>query len=340
MEGRGAYLRVGLLLIGALAVGIAMVVFLSGPHIKEGRTFESYFSESVQGLEPGSSVRYRGVGLGQVTEIGLVNAVYAHQGMEDAHSSVFNLVLVRYKVDLALVGPNNDLEAAVKAGLRARLASAGLTGQSYVELDFVAPDKYPPLVVPWKPVFDYIPSIPSTFLQVQDAAQQFLSKLNQVNVNALLESLGRLIDDLRVELAAGDVHQTLASANDLLRGLRGAVDGADLPGLSADLRNTLNGIHAVADSKDTKELLANANLAADRLAAAAAKLPPLVATLDQTVHRVDNGFADLQQELTPVLRDARAAMMNLRDTTETLRRYPSQVLLGGPPPRQAGEAGR
>ena len=41
---------------------------------------------------------------------------------------------------------------------------------------------------------------------------------------------------------------------------------------------------------------------------------------------------DLQAELAPILRDLRAAVGNLRDTTEQLRRYPSQAIFGAPPP--------
>ena len=41
----------------------------------------------------------------------------------------------------------------------------------------------------------------------------------------------------------------------------------------------------------------------------------------------------LQQGLLPILRDAQAAVANLRDTTEELRRYPPQFLLANPPPR-------
>jgi ABC-type transporter Mla subunit MlaD len=74
--------------------------------------------------------------------------------------------------------------------------------------------------------------------------------------------------------------------------------------------------------------------AADKLAETAAKLPALVAAADATVHQTSNGVADLQAELEPVLRDARAAAANLREATDRLRRYPAGVLLGAPPPRE------
>ena len=65
-------------------------------------------------------------------------------------------------------------------------------------------------------------------------------------------------------------------------------------------------------------------------------LPALIASLDATLKRANNGTSDVQAELIPVLRDAKAAAANLRETTETLRRYPASMLLGAPPPRANG----
>ena len=72
----GIYLRVGLLILGGLALLVAMIWFLGGARISSGTLYESYFSELVQGLEVGAAVKYRGVTIGRVSEIGLVSAAY------------------------------------------------------------------------------------------------------------------------------------------------------------------------------------------------------------------------------------------------------------------------
>jgi ABC-type transporter Mla subunit MlaD len=76
MEARAVYLRVGLLIVGGVMLLVALIWFLSGARITGGTVFESYFSESVQGLEVGAPVKYRGVTIGRVTEVGLVTAEY------------------------------------------------------------------------------------------------------------------------------------------------------------------------------------------------------------------------------------------------------------------------
>ncbi len=340
MEGRGIYLRVGLLLIGALAAGIGLVLFLSAQRNAAGTMFETYFTESVQGLDVGGAVKYRGVTLGQVTQIGIVRAEYPQAARINPLSRLAGMVIVRFRIDLTRIGPHADPEAAIKAGLRIRLASQGITGITYLELDFVnPPDLYPPLHLTWTPSTQYIPSMPSTLTQVQDAATELLARLGQINLNGLMESIGGLVDQLRVEIATGDVHRLLVDTDATLHTVRDAIAGADLPALAGELRGAAGAIRGVAEGRPTQEMLSRAALAADRLAAAAEKLPALVTAVDGTVRRVDSGVADIQRDVVPLLRDARDAAQNLRETTEALRRYPAGSLLGGPPPRPA-EAGR
>ena len=331
-SGRGAFLRVGLLLATGVGLAIALVLFLSGNRIRHGTILETYFQESVQGLEVGAPVKFRGVSLGEVTEIGLVSAVYKPLDLkEDAN----RLVYVRYIVDLARTGSPAGLENAVESGLRARLASQGLTGLAYIELDFVDPAQFPEIPVPWTPTYDVIPSEPSTLAKVQDAAQTLLAHINAVDLEALSTSAQRVLDDLHAQLASGgDAQQAMASATALMATARQAVERADLPGLTAEARATVATVRGLAGGPQVREILAAATRAADRLADMAAKLPALVSALEATAHRTNSGVADAQSELVPLLRDARAAAANLRDTTEALRRYPAGVLMGGPPPRE------
>jgi ABC-type transporter Mla subunit MlaD len=328
----GVNLRVGLFILGGIGLLIALVWYLGGARTGSGPLFESYFSESVQGLEVGATVKFRGVTIGRVAELGLVNAEYGRGEGIDRERQTYRLVFVRYSIDPAKIGPLPDTQTAVKLGLRIRIASQGLTGLSYLELDFVDPERYPALNVPWQPKAEYIPSMPSTFTQVQDAAQQFLAKLNRLDIDSLSIQITGLIGDIRTQLSTGDIHDTLAAATTLLRSANDAVRAADLPGLTSDLKHTSDSLRDVAQSEDLKKALANTALAADRVANVAAKLPALVASLQALAQRVGSGTADLQQSLAPLLRDTQAAAQNLREMTESLRRYPAQVL-GGPPPR-------
>jgi ABC-type transporter Mla subunit MlaD len=309
MQNSGPFLRVGLLLLGGVAALVGLIVFFSGERIRDGRDFETYFQESVQGLDVGTPVRFRGVNLGKVTDIGLATASYGGDVFDAARTNTSALVVVRFRIDMSKLGSLVSVETGVKEGLRARIANQGITGVNYIELNFEEPGKFPPLNIPWKPHDTYIPSVPSTLVQVQDAAQQLLVKLNAVDLAGFLDNMNALVADVREQLDHGDVHTVLVQAQAALAAASNATDG-----------------------QETRTLIVTANQAVSRLANAMAQLPSLIQGLQVTVRRADNGTADLQQSLSPILRDIQATLANLRDASAQLRRDPGQLLFGAPPP--------
>jgi ABC-type transporter Mla subunit MlaD len=325
------YLRVGLMLVVSVVLGVALVMFLGRNQVSGGLGYETYFRETVQGLDVGSPVRFRGVQLGQVTEIRLAAAAYPAQAAS-VQDTQTRLVVVRFAVDPNKLGRVPETSAAVTAGLRTRLAAQGITGLVYLELDFVDPERFPVQPVPWQPQFAIIPSMPSTISQFQDAAQQLAAKLQDVDIPHLAASLQGLLDDARTQLGGGELGQTLAEAALLMRTLRAGAEAAELPALAGELRATVAALRNLAGGDQSRELIAATTKSAERLSEAVTRLPALISSLETAVRRVNNGTADAQAELLPALRDARAAAASLRDTTETLRRYPSS-LLSAPPPR-------
>ncbi|MDE2007852.1 MAG: MCE family protein [Rhodospirillales bacterium] len=334
METNPAYLRVGILIAAGVALAIGIVWFLGGERFRHGTVFESYFDESVQGLEVGAPVKYRGVTVGRVTAIGLVSAAYGREAM-DLDRRAYRQVFVRYLVDTAKIGPVPPLAKAIALGLRARVVSQVLTGIGYVELDFFNPVAYPAVTPPWKPEAAFIPSVPSTFAQVQDAAQALLAKLDKVDLDRLSRDLVGLVESLQAELANGDVHRTLADADLLLRTTRQQVRAADLPALSAELRHTAAALQALARDPALRRTLANSATASARLVALSAQLQALAARLQVALTQTASGTAALRARIDPILRDLGAAASDLRDTTDTIRRYPASIL-AAPPPRGDG----
>ena len=328
----GTYVRVGLLLVGSIALAVGLVLFLGRNRVSNGVGYESYFRESVQGLDVGSPVKFRGVQLGQVTEIALVTAAYPVPAA-NVQDELNRMVVVRYVVDPKKLGRVPQIADAVEAGLRVRLAALGITGLAYLELDFVDPARFPAWPVSWQPQFGVIPSMPSTISQFQDAAQALAAKLENVDIPGLATALLGLVNDARSQIGNGDLKRTLAEAATLMTTLRQGAEVADLPTLALQLRETIAALGNLAGGKASQDLLAATAKSAERLSEVITRLPALVNSLETAVRRVNNGTADAQSELLPALRDARAAAASLRDTSETLRRNPSSVLLGGPPPR-------
>jgi ABC-type transporter Mla subunit MlaD len=343
---RGLYLRVGLLVVVGLALALGFVLFLTANRLRgTALVFETYIRESVQGLEAGSSVRYRGVAIGRVVSIGLVSAEYRRPEGEP-FVGAFQRVLVRFAVEERRLGDVPSVQEAVKLGLRVRLATQGLTGVSYIELDFVSPERFPVEEVPWVPDFPYVPAIPSTVAQVQTAAETLLQRLQEVDLPQLVANFGGLLGDLRGELRDGELSQMLRGAIAVLESAQRAVDGAEVPRVSAELRGLIADLaatsgearqavaelRAVLTGREVRQTIGNLAAASGDLRGAAQRLPQSAASAEQGLRAARGVAVDVQAELGPLLRDLRATLANLRETTEALRRSPSQALFGAPPP--------
>lgn len=333
---RKIQLSVGLMVVVGLALLVGVVLFLTQNRL--GRSdvmFETYIRESVQGLEVGSPVRYRGVSVGRVTEIALAAAEYRRPEGE-GFAAAFQLVVVRFAVNLVRVGDVPSTADAVAAGLRARLASQGITGVAYIELDFLDAERFPVPSVPWTPRYSWIPAVPSTVAQVTSAAEMVLRQVQGIDFVGMAANINDLFLDLRRQTDSGELAVALREAASLMQELRAIAGSADVPGAVAELRASAGAIKNLADGREIRETLSAMGAAAQDLRRATARLPGTIGQLESGLRAARNTTTDVQADLAPVLRDLRAATSNLRETTEALRRSPSQALWGAPPPAPAG----
>jgi len=77
MSLRANYFKLGLFVIGAVICAVVILLVVgSGRWFTPKLTIESYFDESVQGLDIGSKLKYRGVVIGDVTLISFTHIRY------------------------------------------------------------------------------------------------------------------------------------------------------------------------------------------------------------------------------------------------------------------------
>lgn len=328
MELSSASFRVGAFVLGGIACLVALFLFLSGGLFQGGTVYETYFSESVQGLTVGTPVKYRGVPVGDVTYLGLVAMDYAPDIRAVEKQKQYRQIVVRFRLNFKKVGPV-DMEKGVQAGLRAQIRPQGITGLSYIDLSFVNPQTYPPETVPWTPEYPVIPSVPSQLTQVQDAAEKVFNSLSQVDIAKMSDNLTQLIASLNQEMSSGDGKEALANANELLTNLNQAVKQSDLPATAASIRN-------LADGRQTQQILAQLNQTTAQLAKVSAQMPALVNASQAAVNQASETTADVQARLLPILQSMKTTMDNLRDLSASLSANPGQVILGAPPPPQEG----
>jgi paraquat-inducible protein B len=329
--GRTLYIRVGVLALAGAVLAIGFVVFLfGGSGLKASQVFETYVEESVQGLDVGAPVRYRGVAVGRVTQIGLVSAEYRRPDTV-AYGQGFQLVFIRFGVDQALIGETPSLIDAVRLGLRARIRAQGITGVNYVELDFVNPERFPVPTLAWQPRNPVLPAIPSTVAQVTNAAEQMVQRLTGLPLEQMALDLSGLLTNLNRQTGEGDFAVTLREVARTMTLVRSAMEDADIAGALAELRAAAADARGLLTGPEMRGAVANTSAAAAELRRSAQRLPGAVEGMERTMRAARETTIDVQAELLPILIDLRAATASLRATADQLRASPSQALFGAPP---------
>lgn len=345
MSAKANYFKLGVFVIAAIAAGIAVVLIIgSGRWLQPRFTIETYFNESVQGLDIGSKVKYRGVNVGEVTRI---TFTYVRYELDRPISERMRYVLVEAQVQPRLVGgravgditrPENASQE-VERGLRMRLTPQGITGTNYLEMDYVEPIP-PPLPVDWTPDNTYIPSAPSTVMQFVTAASEIIDRLHRLDVEATVQNLNRLLSTLNERVGDLNTKSINQRAERLLDRLDSTVAGLDTRRLSQEATGLMNELRTT--NNELRQTLANPawqKLPEDASAAIARvrtivddpNLPRTLSSLTRTLGRLDRIFGGSEADLTSTIENLRQITDNLRDLTEEAKRYPSGVLFGRPP---------
>jgi paraquat-inducible protein B len=338
MEQKGLYFRVGIAILGGFAGLLALLLWIGSDTFRRpGIMMETYFSETVQGLEVGAQVKFRGVTVGSVRSISVAAAEYPQAvGETLATDPALRLVVVRFELIRDRVAETDAVgfRHMVDAGLRMRMASQGITGIVYLEADFVDPSRFPPQEPPWEPRFAFIPSVPSTLTQIQTAAERLIARLDEVDVVGLVQRLDGLVSVLTETVGSGEGYRLLVEAADAVATIRARIDtiAPELQAATGDARAATQAVREILEGREMRTIVSNTAAVTAELRSALSRLPATTATIEQTVRRIEALVADTDRDFGPTLRDLRVTADNLRAITEQMRRYPSQVLFGQPPP--------
>ncbi len=263
-------------LIGVLTMMFAL--FWLGARRFQRTSFPavSYFDESVQGLDVGSPVKFRGVTVGTVADITIAPDHRHVQVTSDIYVDAIQ------RLGLGDRAPRKG-EEFINPLLRMQLVSAGITGVRFLQTDFFHPGRYPDPKLPFDPPWNYIPSTPSTLKSVGDTAIDVVNRLPDLEgriantLTALDTALGsldrfvtglqnengsfdRLLVQLRTTATSVDREIETAKLADTTAAIRTAAGNVstatigfgemreDLQASLATLRETLDSFRSVADS--------------------------------------------------------------------------------------------
>ena len=341
MAAKTNYFRLGLFVLVALAILFALLFILGGRSLFKPKVIvETYFDESVSGLKVGSPVEFRGVPLGQVTEITISARVYQqHVALDDRRA----YIVVRAQLQgLAAEEAVAALSDYIKRGLRFQTQLAGITGQLYLSLDFLDPAKYPGLPFDWKPDYPYIPSAPSLVNEIIANAQGFITSLDEVNLRQLVHDLNRLVVSLDDRVSKVPVEQLANEAIEVLKAAHGAVDQVNKLLTTVPIDQTVKNLQKASAQLD--RLLGNPALETApkdisvmtgrlKRIAESGELESIARNLNQTLARAEAILGNNQYDIRAAIEDLRVTADNLRTLTEQAKRYPAGLIFGAPPPR-------
>lgn len=361
-ENKANYAKIGFFVLTGFAL-ILIVIGVAGARVFSKQAFltETYFVESVTGLDIGSPVKYRGVPVGEVQKIGFVFSDYGDHSPNLLTYDGARQVLVVMALDPAKFGllqtPHAKvaLEQMVKQGLRVKLAPAGVTGLSFLDLDYFNPhqalgrEAVPPIT--WTPKNVYIPSMPSTMQVFKQAMDDVFVKLNGVDIQALGNKLLDTLSLLQDKLHNADIATLSSEATALLSELRESnrklntlIASPELAKLPADLGETFGSVRRIAASIDTQltpllqsaqtlaeranQLAANVNVVATN---SAGPLAQTVTALNQTAQTMNHTAQSQRNALAELIQNLRSASSGLDAIVSELRANPSSLLYGTPP---------
>jgi len=352
MSVKAHYVKIGVFVVLALATVIVGIIIFGAAHLFESSVLaETYFDQSVQGLEVGSDVKHRGVKIGRIKEIDFV-----HQHYKLDYSNPKNIRAGRYirvVFTLSRGGGRSqmaDIETLIANGLRIRADTQGITGTLLLQTDYrdnIKPGEDLPIY--WQPDNIYIPSTANTMTELTTAIQGVFARINNLDIEAGVDEFRSTMNALRQAVNDAKVGELSTQVSTLLTETRAS---------NAQLK-------ALLESEDMKRLLVDSAASAGHIRTLSGDLattaPPLMKNLGQTVADLDRLVADTaklvadeslkttfantaeasrtlnhtlvkqDQALDDTMRQLNEASRQLNDLLGTLKAYPSLLLFGDAP---------
>jgi paraquat-inducible protein B len=324
---------IGLFVVGAVALAVAAVaLFGSGKFFTSRPIYVMFFSGSVNGLTVGSPVQFRGVKIGEVTEI------KAQFNPEDLSFTIPVYVELDPKSITASKKLKNEVEIAkypffnqlVAKGLKAQLKMKSfVTGQLFVALDLY-PDK-PIKLEGIEKRYPEIPTIPST-------TEALMATLEKVPLSEIVDALMKLTKGVERVVNSPELDGSLKNLESSLKDLGSLVRNidAEIKPLSSNIRDTSDAARgAFAQAEKTFSLKEGvpgelAERVRETLAQAGTTLETIRLRIDSFGKNAE-GNTDFGQDLSKTLREVEAAARSIRSLADYLERHPEALVKGKRP---------
>lgn len=296
METRAHHVIIGLFTLLAGAGAVLFAVWISNANTSSDyRYYTVVFREAVTGLSRGSAVQYRGIPIGDITELGL--------DPEDPSQ--------------VLAGIRISGTAPITRDTKARLTFTGITGNTVIEL--VPGDPNSPLLDGDGTQAARIPATPSPISSLLANGEDLMTNINQLVSNAR-----NMLSDENAERIARTL-ESIETAAGSLSGQRDDVQAliSELTAASEQATELMSSINVLVNEQGTRTL--------DNIEQTLASIASTSETLEQMLNGNSDAFASGMQglgQLEPAIAELRGSLTALRSITRRLEDNPARFLLG------------
>ena len=313
MTGQPNYFKIGLFVVVAFLLLAAALIYLGADRMLRPKIYlETYVDGTVQGIDIGSPVKFRGVQIGRISRI---DFVFNEYGTEPQGSGRNDYVFLEMEIDKKLFRGmfTGDVESilndAVKQGLRVMLQPQGITGLNFAELNYVAqPERAPPLRIWWTPRRHYIPSAPGTLTSMLDSVNRIMDTFGSLDVGDTLKELNAVMQKFNTSLTKLETN----------------LDEMNLAEASANLQKLIDEMRTKVGELPVEELTAEGQKMMQTVTGAAEEMQGLV-------DRLEGNPLLNRKAMGNIISDFQATADNFRQLSESLRDTPSLLLWGKPP---------
>jgi paraquat-inducible protein B len=343
MSQRASPTAIGLFVVGALVLAVIGVGALGSAHLFESRTtFISYFDESVNGLDIGAPVKFKGVPIGEVTDVKL---------RVDLEDETFQ-VPVEYAINLDPVtdttgAPLNldnprRLREQIENGLRAQLQLESIvTGKLYVELTYVS-DPDSTVIAEGRSRHLEIPTELSPLAKLGEGASGLMANLRQFDVTKINENLVTFLINANNKLDQLDVEEINRSVLTTIEAVQNVVESEevrqalrDVPKLTERLRATIEDTHRLV-----RRINEGVDPTAEELKATSTELRATLKQMRTTMKEVDQTLSiesGVGYQMNEALSNLSKATEALRVLIRSLEQNPSMFIRGKQEPVQPNQ---
>lgn len=294
---------IGLFVSIGILIGVAALVLLGATSFfQTGALYVTYFDESVQGLQVDSNVKYRGVEIGKVKQIGV--------------APDNKLIEVVMKI---------NQKGVVEADTSARLRAAGITGIVFVELDRIPrPQGVVTPRIGFSAPYPVIPSRPSEAKQFFSGVDALMDKIKSLDIQGMSAQLKSTAGAIEAFFSGGKTNRILANLETTTAHMDRIAARLDRLAASGALDGTLE--EAKASIVDARALIADM------------KEEMKAMQLSETSGKAGRFIEGVDRKTRDVITDLKATSENLRQASESLdmlldrlNANPSDLLFSKPP---------